>query len=154
MTNRDQTCPAAIKGAEPIRTLVADDSAQWLTTLCAFLAREAAIAVVGAARDGLEALGHAAALRPELVVLDVRMPRMNGLEAAALIRARHPEVRIVMMSTDTDAGTREACFAHGAHAFVPKGETARALLPAIFRLFGGGDTSAPVVPGTAQFQSA
>ena len=149
MTNREHTQPAANQGAEPIRTLIVDDSPRWMEPLCAFLANEPALVIAGTARDGLEALGQVVTLRPALVVLDVRMPRMNGLEAAALIRARFPEVRILMMSLDDDAGTREACFAHGAHAFVAKSKGAAELVPAIFRLFNMDGGTAQTAPGAA-----
>ena len=147
MTNHERTQPPPDQGAEPIRTLVVDDSPQWMESLCEFLASEPALVLAGTARDGLEALGQVVTLRPALVVLDVRMPRMNGLEAAALIRARFPEVRILMMSLDDDAGTRAECFAHGAHAFVAKSKGAAELLPAIFRLFNMDSGTAQTPPG-------
>ena len=154
MKNRDRTQPAGNEVAEPIRTLVVDDSAHWLETVCAFLESAPAVAVVGTARDGLQALALIEALRPALIMLDVRMPRMDGIDAVALFRACFPEVRILMMSADGDAETRAACLSTGAHAFVAKGEAMRALLPAISRLFDGGGPAAPAVPGTAQLQSA
>lgn len=154
MKNRDRSRPAGHEGAEPIRTLVVDDAPEWLNTICLFLESAPAITVVGTARDGLQALALVEALRPELVMLDVRMPRMHGLDAVALLRACFPEVRILMMSAEDDAETRDACLATGAHAFVPKCAAATALLPAIFGLFGGAGTAAPAVPGTAQLQPA
>ena len=146
MSNHDRQHPAAKPGSGPIRTLLVDDSTKWLTPLCAFLANEPAGAIVRIAHDGLEALGRIESLRPALVLLDVRMPRVGGLEAASLIRTRFPEMRILMMSTDDDSMTRESCFAHGAHAFVPKSEAGTELLPAIFGLFGGGEAVAQPEP--------
>lgn len=142
MTNSAHTQEPAPPTSGPIRTLVVDDSPKWLKPICEFLARDGAVSVVGTARDGLEALGQVRALDPALVLLDVRMPRMSGLEAAALIRDRYPQVRILMMSVNDDAWTREACSAHGAHAFVLKSDTARELLPAIRQIFGADGATA------------
>ena len=154
MTNREHTQPAANQGAEPIRTLIVDDSAKWIKVLCGFLKREPRIRVAGIAGDGREGIAQIERLRPALVLLDLRMPRLDGLDTAAILRARFPEVVIVMLSFDDDEASAERCLAHGAHAFIGKGRASDELLPAIFRLFGGGDTSARTVPGAAQFQSA
>lgn len=128
--------PPAAPATEPIRTLVVEDSRKWLEPLCLFLATHPGIAVVGTAGDGLEALGRVESLRPELVLLDVQMPRMTGLEAAALIRARFPATRILMMSFDEDSVTLESCMAAGAHAFISKQTAASLLLPEILRICG------------------
>lgn len=149
MTNHECIQPAANRAVEPIRTLVVDDSPRWMETLCAFLGNEPALVIGGTARDGIEALGRVATLQPALILLDVRMPRMDGLETAALIRVRFPEMRILMMSLDDDSGTREACFAHGAHAFVGKSKGATELLPAIFRLFNMDAGAAQTASGAA-----
>lgn len=118
---------------EPIRTLLVDDSARWLTSLETFLETQPWIEVVGTARDGSPALGLIETLRPELIILDVRMPGMNGFEVAPLIRERFPEVRILMSSGDP--ALRDACLACGAHGFVAKGATECELVPEILRLF-------------------
>jgi DNA-binding NarL/FixJ family response regulator len=114
--------------------VVVDDSIPWLEALCGFLRSHPGIAVVGTAPDGVEGLSLIHRLQPELVVLDVQMPRMNGIDTAAVISRRLPETRIVMMSLNDDTVTRERCGASGAHAFLPKSTTPDSVLEEIFRI--------------------
>ena len=150
MPNREHTQPAASQGEEPIRTLIVDDSAKWIKVLSGFLKREPRIRVEGIAGDGREGIALIERLRPALVLLDLRMPRLDGLDTAVIVRARFPEVVIVMLSFDDEEGTTGRCLAHGAHAFIGKGRAPDELLPAIFRLFGGGDATARTAPGAPQ----
>ena len=134
MTNNDRNRPNGDRRTAPIRTLVVDDSSHWLEPLCYFLESHSGIALVGTASDGVEALASIERLRPELVVLDVQMPRMDGLETVTLIRGRFPETRIVMMSFDDSPAVRKSCEAWGAHAFVPKSAPPASLLDEVFRI--------------------
>ncbi len=83
---------------------------------------EPAIEVVGTAVDGLDAIGKAAELKPDVVTLDVEMPRMTGLEAIRKIRAAWPPVKIIMLSTLTETGARVTIDAllNGANDYVSK----------------------------------
>ena len=134
MSHEDCTLAPADPRAARIRTLVADDSPLWLDPLVSFLENEPQIDLVGVAHDGLEALGHVASLMPDLALLDMRMPRLDGLKASATIRLRFPKIRIVIMSADDDARIREQCSAHGADAFVPKSDAFRILIPTFLRI--------------------
>ena len=111
-----------------------DDSLHWLEPLCDFLGIHEEIDLVGSATDGVEALRCIEKLRPELVLIDVQMPGMDGLETVSLIRGRFRETRILMMSFDDDPAVRESCAAYGAHAFVPKSAAPDSLLDEIFRI--------------------
>jgi len=88
----------------PIRILIVDDSVVCRKLLSETLAGDSSLHVVGTATDGRIALAKIEQLRPDLVTLDVEMPVMNGLEALAEIRKRHPRLPVVMFSTLTERG--------------------------------------------------
>jgi len=108
-----------------IRTLVVED--RWLLrrATCNFLKREPNIEVVGTAKDGLAALHKIKALQPDLVVTDIAMPDMGGLELAFLVRQRFPTLRVVVIGIVDEPEIPELCGLCGADALVNK-----ALLPA------------------------
>jgi two-component system chemotaxis response regulator CheB len=105
----------------PIRVLVVDDSAFMRHTLAKSLEAHPDITLVGKARDGLDALDQVKALRPDVVTLDVEMPRMDGLTALRRIMAECP-TRVIMLSAFTQQGARATIQAlmRGAVDFVPK----------------------------------
>ena len=88
--------------APPIRVLVVDDHALFRHGLISVLRPAADLAVVGEARDGMEAIEQAAELQPDVVLMDVRMPSVNGIEAARRIRVAQPTVRILMLTESED----------------------------------------------------
>jgi DNA-binding NarL/FixJ family response regulator len=116
-------------GAAPLRLLIADDLARTRRALRALLAVHPGFEVVGEAVDGEEAVAAVERLRPDLVVLDVRMPRLDGIGATARIKARWPAVRVVAHSLAVER--RGDALAAGADAFVPKGAPTGELLAAL-----------------------
>jgi DNA-binding NarL/FixJ family response regulator len=84
-----------------MRLLLADDHPLFLEGLRNLLTGRG-IEVVGTARDGFEALAQVRALHPDLVLMDIKMPRCSGLDAARLINAEFPEVRVVILTASTD----------------------------------------------------
>jgi DNA-binding NarL/FixJ family response regulator len=120
-----------------IRALVVDDHEPWRRY--AALAVEASLdaTVVGEAADGAQAVAEATRLRPDLVVIDVGMPAMNGLEAAQRILAELPAACLVFLSENPSADTADAAIALGASAYVMKSDAAFELCPALRRAIEG-----------------
>lgn len=114
-----------------IRLLIADDCLAVRYGLKLWLKLEPDMDVVGEACDGLETLTLALRLRPDIVVLDARMPRMDGITATKQLRALLPEMRIIVLSIDDDATTRARALAAGATRFLSKLETLTTLPEAI-----------------------
>jgi DNA-binding NarL/FixJ family response regulator len=114
-----------------IRILLADDHPVVRQGLKTLLEGQSGWEVVGEASDGLEALNKADSLRPDVMVLDVTMPGMNGLEACRLLRQRTPDVEILFVTQhDSPQMMREALDA-GARGYVVKSNAARDLLEAV-----------------------
>ena len=131
--------------ADPIRVLIVDD--QQLIRMGFRLVLEAAagVDVVGEAADGVEALDAVRRLRPDVVLMDVRMPRMDGLEATRLIAAEHPSVRIVVLTTfDLDEYAFAALRA-GASGFLLKDAHPHELIGAIRAAYAGDAVLSPRV---------
>ena len=109
---------------QKVRVLVVDDDPDFVEAAKVSLAADRRIEVVGGAASGDEAVRQAAALRPEVVAMDVAMPGLDGLEATRLIRKDQPECRVVLVSGSifVDRGDEgfEAARAAGASAYVVK----------------------------------
>jgi DNA-binding NarL/FixJ family response regulator len=113
----------------PIRLLIADDRERTRRALRALLSSRPGVEVVGEAGDGQEALAQVEQVLPDLVILDVRMPRLDGIAATARIKARWPRVRVIVHSLAVDR--REEALAAGADAFVAKDGRPDELLEAL-----------------------
>jgi DNA-binding NarL/FixJ family response regulator len=87
--------------------------------------------VVGEAADGLEAVEKAQDLQPDVVLLDIAMPRMNGIEAAKRIREVAPQSKILFVSVERSAAYAKAAIAVGAQGYIPKAYVGSRLLPAL-----------------------
>ena len=103
----------------PWRVYICDDSPEYRTLLRMVLADEGAI-VVGEGGDGDECLSCAAATEPSLVLLDLNMPGLGGLEALPKLRELLPGVKIVVLTTSKAAESEQAAMAAGADAYVSK----------------------------------
>ena len=119
-----------------VRTLVVDDVAIARSTIQLVLESKKNIQLVGTAADGLEAMQQVRSLKPDLVVMDVQMPGMNGLETAARLLEAEPETRIIMISGDDSHEARQACTGLGTHGFVAKDRIYQELYAEICRIFG------------------
>lgn len=109
--------------ASPIvrRVLIVDDAEDLREVLRLFMDRAGGVEVVGEAVDGLDGVEKARALRPDVVILDLAMPRMDGLQALPLIREASPGVRVVVLSGFNDATMADNARQAGADHYVVKG---------------------------------
>ncbi|MGZ4410317.1 MAG: response regulator [Gaiellaceae bacterium] len=113
-----------------VRILVVDDDDAVRTVLSEVL-QEEGFEVVGRAIDGIEGVSLALSLSPDGILLDVRMPRMGGIDAARKILSRLPNIRIVMLSAYDDASLKAEAQAAGASAFLVKGCSLDELIAAV-----------------------
>ncbi len=114
-----------------IRVLVADDHHLVREGIVALLERAPGIEVVGQAADGEAAVAAAMELRPDVLVMDVTMPRLNGLRATEQLREAHCPAAVVLLTIHHDEAIVRRALAAGAMAFVPKQEVTEELLLAI-----------------------
>lgn len=121
--------------ADPIRVLIADDSPTALRSVCEYLEFAGGFEIVGTASDGLNAVELASLKKPDLVLLDLSMPRVNGLEAAEQIRLSSPDLCVIIFSELHGLSLADECRRHGADGFVSKSVLPEGLLMEIQRLF-------------------
>jgi DNA-binding NarL/FixJ family response regulator len=118
-----------------IRVLVADDSPTALRSVCRYLEFEGQFEIVGTACDGVRVLHQTQRLRPELVLTDLSMPLMNGLEATVELRKSFPEVRVLIFSELNGLALREECLRSGADGFIEKSGMPEKLMEEVEKLF-------------------
>jgi PAS domain S-box-containing protein len=126
--------PAAFNPHSPserIRILLADDHKILRDGIASLLADQDDMEVVGQAEDGQMAVELADALSPDVVVMDITMPRLNGIEATRQIARSHPEMRVIGLSMHSEADMAEALISAGATTYLTKGGPAGALIDAI-----------------------
>ncbi len=123
---RTETCPVnQAESTSPLRVVIVDDSENFRVVLRELLQMMFDVEVVAMGANGFEALELTAEHSPDLLILDVNMPVLDGIVAASLISAHFPTTTILMMSGDEAPVTRERCLQSGAYAFSPKGTIAR-----------------------------
>ena len=133
--------------------VVADDTEDYREIVRSLVAREgAAMTIVAEAADGEEALGLVRLHRPDLVITDLIMPRLNGIELTRHIRQELPRTKIILMSSYTEDAYRLMASDSGADVFVNKHVIMSALLPAIrdlIRRIAGGSGPLPPITGAS-----
>ncbi len=134
--------------SEPIRVLLVDDHAILRQGVHALLAREPDILVVGEAGDGQEALDQMPELLPDVVIMDIVMPRMNGLEATRLLKERYPHVRTLILSMYDDQEYVVQIIQAGAAGYVLKRVVTEDLVRAIHEVHAGGSFLYPPIAAT------
>ena len=122
-------------GTRKIRVVVADDSRTALRAVCAYLDFEGQFEIVGTASDGLSVLQQTESLCPDLVLTDLSMPRMTGLEAAMQLRKSVPGVRVLIFTEMNGLRLREECLQVGVDGFVEKSQMPERLMEEVRRLF-------------------
>lgn len=119
-----------------IRVLIVDDAAELRTLLVQTLALDPRLEVVGAAADGQAAIEAATTHRPDVVLMDVAMPRLDGIEAGRRILATQPEIAIVVFTGYGDLELEQRARAMGAAAFVEKDRSLQELTDLLVRVAG------------------
>jgi len=122
----------------PTTILIVDDNQGVRTTLKRILQKERQFRVVGEAGDGSEALELARMLAPDLILMDLAMPRVNGLEATQRIKAERPETKVIIFTRYQEDAYRQAAAQSGADAFLPKRTRIPELLATIRQVVEGG----------------
>jgi two-component system response regulator NreC len=123
--------------ARPIRILLADDHAILRDGIRALLSDETDLNVVGEAENGRQALEQARALRPDIVIMDIGMPLLSGLEATTQIRRDVPEARVLILTMHQNEEYLAHVLAAGASGYVLKDVAGRELVSAIRQVAGG-----------------
>jgi DNA-binding NarL/FixJ family response regulator len=127
----------ATQSGQAVRILVADDHETVRKGICAILSSKLALKEVGEAADGLEAIAKAKELQPDLIVLDITMPKLGGFEAAKEIRKLFPEVPILFLSMHEGKHLIERAKSIPVQGYVIKNQVGRTLVDAAEDLLEG-----------------
>jgi len=129
--------PRPVGHSRPIRVLVVDDNAGFRESLLSLL-EAGNLQVVGEAGSGVEALGLVRSLAPDVVLMDVRMPTMDGIEATRLLKADFPDLGVVALSGHEDQKIVRGMLVAGASGYVLKDSDGDEILTAVSRAAQGG----------------
>jgi DNA-binding NarL/FixJ family response regulator len=133
--------------SEPIGVLVVDDHPVFREGFAALLASIEEVEVLGTAATGTEALAMAAALRPRVVVMDVQMPEMDGIEATRRLAAEHPEIGVVVLTMSEEDSTIFDAVRAGARGYLLKGAEPEEVVRAVTTVAAGGVVFGAVLAG-------
>src|SRR3954452_18099837 len=120
-----------------VRVLVVDDFEPIRNLVCLKLQDDPQLQVVWQASDGLEAVQKTEELQPELILLDISLPNLNGLEAARRIRRLSPSSKIVFVSQESSTHVIEEALRIGAKGYIVKADVTRELLPGVAAILRG-----------------
>jgi PAS domain S-box-containing protein len=140
--SREEELTTDTSRVQPIRVLLVDDHAMVRQGLRTVLASYTDIEVVGEASNGEEALVYVATHRPPIVVMDINMPKMNGIEATAAIRTRYPEISVIGLSVQSGGEIQQAILKAGAALLLTKEAAVEQLYQAIQAVRQGTQTRA------------
>src|SRR5690349_22641506 len=134
-----QSSPKSAKPSskKPIRLLVADDHPVVRQGLSSCLGQYAQVSIIGEASDGQEAIRKAKELSPDIVLMDIDMPRMNGLTAADTLRKENPRIKVLVLSMHSDTDNVLRILQSGARGFVLKQTPTDELIKAIESVHSG-----------------
>jgi two-component system nitrate/nitrite response regulator NarL len=118
----------------PVRVLIVDDEPLFVQMVEALLAAESGIEVVGSAENGREAVSRALALQPDVILMDISMPVMDGVEATRIIRTRNPDACVLMLTGSSATADIDRSRQAGAAGFLTKDRIGANLLDAIVDL--------------------
>jgi DNA-binding NarL/FixJ family response regulator len=125
------------QGAPKARLLVVDDHAFMRVAINAILTKDSSLEVVGEAKDGQEAIERCQELHPDLILMDISMPRMNGLEATRKLKAHSPETSVLILTAHADHSLLMDAVKAGAAGYVLKGDHPDLVLDAVRAVLDG-----------------
>jgi DNA-binding NarL/FixJ family response regulator len=120
------------------RVLVVEDHKPFRRVICELLQQRGDLLIVGEAADGLDAIRQAEALRPDVVMLDIGLPTLSGLEVAGRIRASVPDAKLMFVTSESSLDVVEQAISRGAHGYVYKPRALRDVLPVLEAIIRGG----------------
>jgi DNA-binding NarL/FixJ family response regulator len=123
-----------------VRILVVDDYEPWRRVISRTLEKQPELQIIGEVTDGLVAVQKGEELRPDLVLLDIGLPRLDGIEAARRLRRLSPQSKIIFVSQWSSADLVQEALDVGAEGFVSKMDVGSKLLPAINAIVKGTDS--------------
>ena len=126
-----------------IRVLVVDDHPRVRRTVVGVLSEREELVVVGQASDGSMAIEQARALRPQVVVMDLQMPEVNGLQATSVLNTELPDVRVLMYTVSESEADLFSALRYGARGYILKSATPQELVGAVLYVAQGGVMIAP-----------
>jgi DNA-binding NarL/FixJ family response regulator len=142
------------RGVSGVRVLVVEDLAPFRQFICTMLRKNPGLQVVGEASDGRDGVHKAAELKPDLILLDIGLPRLNGIEAARQIRRLSSESKIVFVSQESDADVVQNALGLGAWGYVLKTRAASDLLAAVEAVLEGRQfVSSGLIAGGAELST-
>ena len=122
----------------PFRVLVVDDYEAFRRFVCSTLGKQPELQIVGEASDGLEAVHKAEELQPDLIVLDLGLPILNGIKVARRIRQLSPESKVLFLTQESSADVVQEALSSGALGYVLKARAGTDLLDAVKTVLEGG----------------
>jgi DNA-binding NarL/FixJ family response regulator len=129
--------PGCTETGMSIRVLIVDDYEDWRRTVRELLQERPELQVICEASDGLEAVHNAEELQPDLILLDIGLPKLNGIEAARQIRQLSPSSKIIFLSQDNSLDPEELALSTGAQGYVQKARAGSELLSVVEAVLRG-----------------
>jgi PAS domain S-box-containing protein len=127
---------SSVYSQPPIRVLIVDDHDPVRRGIRLLLSSDTSVSICGEAADGIEAVEKAATLRPDVILMDITMPRMDGLQATRAIKQALSATRVILVSQNDPGVVEQHATEVNADAVVAKSELSQQLIPAIGKLFG------------------
>ena len=121
----------------PLTILLVDDYEPFRRLICSMLGEMAGVQVIGQVSDGLAAIESAEELRPDLILLDIGLPKLNGMQAARIILKANPDSKVIFLSQETSADMADEAIRLGAWGYIVK-VNAGTDLPKAIELVGQG----------------
>jgi DNA-binding NarL/FixJ family response regulator len=124
-------------GTSSVRVLVVDDFEPYRRLVTSVLGKKPELQILCEVSDGLEAVQKAKELQPDLILLDIELPNLNGIEAARRIRQVAPIAKVIFLTQNSDKEVAAAALITGAHGYVLKADAGSELLTAVVAVLRG-----------------